>query len=261
MTEPANTTRIIGSDRFELHPADEAAIRRELEHYEQPQAACIEALKIIQRRHGWVPDGAIPAIARVLGIPNDPVEACEILLDGHTRKIDAGDVDGETYVGIASVGLESEVTRMANAMPRAFGQASYLIATFVGLARWKPATFALEIDGVERDFTGYIAAAANSPCFGGGMRFAPDAKLDDGQLDVVVIEQGPRALFVVKAPQMFKGTHVNDARVHVFRGSEVTFRTDRPFEVYADGDVIGKTPATARALPGALTMLAPPASA
>ncbi len=74
MTEPANTTRIIGSDRFELHPADEAAIRRELEHYEQPQAACIEALKIVQRRHGWVPDGAIPVLARVLGIGPGAVE-------------------------------------------------------------------------------------------------------------------------------------------------------------------------------------------
>lgn len=74
MTDSIDTTRIISSDRFELHPADETAIVRELDHYEQPQAATIEALKIVQRRYGWIPDGAIPAIARVLGIGPAAVE-------------------------------------------------------------------------------------------------------------------------------------------------------------------------------------------
>lgn len=66
--------RHIASDGFELHPSDETAILEEMGHYEQPQAACIEALKIVQRRHGWVPDEAIPAIARVLGIGPASVE-------------------------------------------------------------------------------------------------------------------------------------------------------------------------------------------
>lgn len=64
----------IATDGFELHPEDEAAMLEEAHHYEQPQAACIEALKIVQRRHGWVPDEAIPAIARVLGIGPASVE-------------------------------------------------------------------------------------------------------------------------------------------------------------------------------------------
>jgi NADH-quinone oxidoreductase subunit E len=69
------TTGIIGSDAFRLHTDDEQAMRQELHHFEQPRAACIEALKIVQRRHGWVPDGAIPAIARVLGVGPGDVEA------------------------------------------------------------------------------------------------------------------------------------------------------------------------------------------
>ncbi|SFR48924.1 NADH dehydrogenase subunit E [Marinobacter gudaonensis] len=64
----------IATDGFRLHPEDEAAMRTEVGHYEQPQAACIEALKIVQRRHGWVPDEAIPAIARVLGVGPASVE-------------------------------------------------------------------------------------------------------------------------------------------------------------------------------------------
>ncbi len=61
-------------DAFVLHGDDRRAIEHELAHYEQPQAACIEALKIVQRRHGWVPDGAIPAIAAVLGVGAADVE-------------------------------------------------------------------------------------------------------------------------------------------------------------------------------------------
>ncbi|MBC7184027.1 MAG: NADH-quinone oxidoreductase subunit NuoE [Marinobacter sp.] len=72
--EPTPTSQTITTDGFQLHPEDEAAMREEAGHYEQPQAACIEALKIVQRRHGWVPDGAIAAIARVLGVGPASVE-------------------------------------------------------------------------------------------------------------------------------------------------------------------------------------------
>ncbi|TDX28654.1 NADH dehydrogenase subunit E [Modicisalibacter xianhensis] len=76
---PTATTRndatiATDGDAFVLHDDDRRAIEHELAHYEQPQAACIEALKIVQRRHGWVPDGAIPAIAAVLGVGAADVE-------------------------------------------------------------------------------------------------------------------------------------------------------------------------------------------
>ncbi|MHB0774733.1 NADH-quinone oxidoreductase subunit NuoE [Halomonas sp. WWR20] len=69
-----SSNRTIASDAFALAPADRDAILHERAHYPQPHAASIEALKIVQRRHGWVPDAAIPAIAEVLGIPVADVE-------------------------------------------------------------------------------------------------------------------------------------------------------------------------------------------
>ncbi|OAN88308.1 NADH-quinone oxidoreductase subunit E [Marinobacter sp. EhC06] len=72
--ETTPTPQTITTDGFRLHPEDEGAMRAEASHYEQPQAACIEALKIVQHRHGWVPDDAIPAIARVLGVGPASVE-------------------------------------------------------------------------------------------------------------------------------------------------------------------------------------------
>mgnify|MGYP000002187081 CR=1 FL=1 len=71
MTDPAS---LLASDGFALTDEERRAIAHEREHYEQPQAACIEALKRVQRRHGWVPDAAIPAIAEVLGVGVADVE-------------------------------------------------------------------------------------------------------------------------------------------------------------------------------------------
>lgn len=74
MSESASETIVRDGDGFALHPEDREAILHECEHFEQPQAACIEALKIVQRRYGWVPDGAIRAIAETLRIGADNVE-------------------------------------------------------------------------------------------------------------------------------------------------------------------------------------------
>lgn len=76
MNQSASKPAIIQSDRevFALHPDDRAAIEHEIEHYHDPRAASIDALKIVQKRHGWVPDGAIAAIGEVLGIPATDVE-------------------------------------------------------------------------------------------------------------------------------------------------------------------------------------------
>jgi YegS/Rv2252/BmrU family lipid kinase len=209
---------------------------------------------------GLLPGGRGNDFARSLEIPLDPVAACEVLIDGAVRSIDAGDADGETFVGVASVGLESEVTRIANDAPRFIGSGVYLYSTFLGLARWKPATFELVLDdGSPHTFTGYMAGAANSGRFGGGMRFAPDARLDDGLLDVVVIEDGPKLKFVTGSRKVFKGTHIHEPGVHVMRAREVRMSADRPFEVYADGDPIARTPAVVKVVPGALRILAPAA--
>ena len=207
---------------------------------------------------GLLPGGRGNDFARALSVPLNPVDACRVLLECPPRPIDIGDCNGETFVGIASIGLESEVTRIANSAPRFTGQATYGLSMLAGLARWRPATFRLVLDGgAERQFTGYMAAASNSGRFGGGMRLAPEARLDDGLLDVVVLEDTPRWRFLANSPKVFAGTHVREPGVHVLAAREVHMTADRPFQVYADGDPIAATPAVARCAPGALRMLAP----
>jgi diacylglycerol kinase (ATP) len=104
-----------------------------------------------------------------------------------------------------------------------------------------------------------LVAVANGPSYGGGMRVAPDAVLDDGLLDLMVVEPLSRARFLSIFPRVYAGTHVRDPRVSVRRGRRVT--VDAPGIVaYADGERIGALPLTCEVVPGTLVVLAPRAA-
>ncbi len=209
---------------------------------------------------GVLPGGRGNDLARVLAIPQDPVAACATIAGGVTRKVDLGEVGGRAFVGIASVGFDSDANRIANEAPSWLGGLVYAYGALRALVSWKPARFEIELDppGERHSFTGYTVGAANSKSYGGGMRAAPDALLDDGLLEVPVLEDVSKLTFVTKLlPRVFKGTHVELPCVQVFRAAEVSISADRPFVMYADGDPIGELPIRVRALKGAVTVLVP----
>jgi YegS/Rv2252/BmrU family lipid kinase len=210
---------------------------------------------------GIIPGGRGNDLARVLGIPTDPDGAVGVLAAGATRKVDVGEIDGRRFLGVASCGFDSDVNRIANEARWVRGKLVYLYAAVRALAAWRPARFSLIVDGQEREFTGYSMAVANSGMFGGGMRVAPDAAIDDGRLDVVYITEVPKLRYLRGLPSVFRGRHVEKPEVVVLRGSEIELRADRPFAVYADGDHLVDLPVTVRVLPRALELIAPPAPA
>jgi YegS/Rv2252/BmrU family lipid kinase len=218
---------------------------------------------------GVLPGGRGNDLARVLGIPQDPVAACAVIAHGSPRAIDLGEVEGQAFVGIASAGFDSDANRIANEAPSRLGNLVYAYGALRALASWRPARFEIELHGEEisdgsggssgrtLSISGYTIAAANSGVYGGGMRLAPDARLDDGLLDIIAIEQVSKLRFLANLPKVFKGTHVRLPSVKVFRAAEVTISADRPFTLYADGDPIAQLPARIRALPGAVRVLVP----
>ena len=110
--------------------------------------------------------------------------------------------------------------RIANETRLVRGNLVYAYGALRALASWKPATFTVELDGGEpRVFTGYSVAAANAKAFGGGMFLAPDASLQDGQLDVVTIAHVPRLRYARRLPLGFNGTHVSLPNVEVLRAA------------------------------------------
>jgi YegS/Rv2252/BmrU family lipid kinase len=219
---------------------------------------------------GVLPGGRGNDLARVLGIPEDAVAACATIAHGMPRPIDLGLVSearpgarGRAFVGIASVGFDSEANRIANEAPARLGGLVYAYGALRALLSWRAARFEVELDppGERRSFTAYTIGACNSKTYGGGMRAAPDAMLDDGLLEVVVLESVSKLRFLTRIlPKVFSGTHVHDPYVSVFRAHEVSVSAERPFTMYADGDPIGELPVRVRALRGAITMLTPAAA-
>jgi YegS/Rv2252/BmrU family lipid kinase len=207
---------------------------------------------------GIIPGGRGNDLARVLGIPDDPEAAVDVLLGGETRRIDVGEVNGRRFLGIVSVGFDSEANRVANETQFLRGNLVYAFAAIRTLIRWKPGRFTVRVDDERYRFTGYSVSVANNKAFGGGMFIAPDAELDDGAFDVVAVGEVGKLRFVGNLPKVFKGTHVDEEQVRVFRARHLELSASRPYPVYADGEHLSDLPASLRVLPRALSVVVPP---
>ncbi len=207
---------------------------------------------------GIIPGGRGNDLARVLGIPDDPAEAVAVLVAGETRRIDVGEANGKRFLGIVSIGFDSEANRLANETSFLRGNLVYAYAALRTLLSWKPGRFTVRVDDERVRFSGYSVSVANSRAFGGGMYIAPDAELDDGEFDIVAVGEVGKLRFVGNLPKVFKGTHVNEDEVRVFRATHLELTASRPFPVYADGEHLTDLPASLRILPRALSVLVPP---
>jgi YegS/Rv2252/BmrU family lipid kinase len=210
---------------------------------------------------GIIPGGRGNDLARVLGIPDDPVAAVAVLAAGESRRIDVGEANGRRFLGIVSVGFDSECNRLANEVTIFRSNLVYVYSLFRTLLTWKPARFTIRSERERIRTSGYSISAANNSTFGGGMRIAPEAELDDGLLDVITVGEVGKLRFVANLRKVFNGTHIDDEQVRMFRASRVEITASRPFPVYADGEHLTELPVSVRVLPRALSVLAPAAAA
>ena len=204
-----------------------------------------------------LPGGRGNDFARALGIPQEPAKAARVAIEGVERAVDLAEVDGAAYVGIASFGVDSDIQEIANETKLVKGDLAYPYATLRGLLGWRHARFEVAIDGERHEFAGYSVAVGNSGIFGGGMRYIPDAELDDGELDVLLISVTSKLRYAHGLTKVFDGKHLNPEYTQLFRGSVVEVSADRQFTVFADGDPIGTTPATMRVHPRSLKVIVP----
>ncbi|HVQ58990.1 MAG TPA: diacylglycerol kinase family protein [Solirubrobacterales bacterium] len=211
---------------------------------------------------GIIPSGRGNDLARVLEIPDDPEAAVATILAGQTRTIDVGEVNDKRFLGIVSVGFDSEASRIANETHWLGGSLVYVYAAFRTLLGWKPARYTVAVGEERIRLSGYSVSVANNRAYGGGMFVAPNAELDDGEFDIVAVGEVSKWKFVSNLPKVFKGTHVEADEVKVFRASHLELSASRPFPVYADGEHLTDLPASLRVLPQALSVLVPaPAAA
>ncbi len=204
-----------------------------------------------------LPGGRGNDFARVLGLPRKPAAAARVAVQGVERLVDVGEVDGAPFIGIASLGFDSDANRIANEAKLIRGNLVYVYAALRAVVGWKPATFTVTIDGDRHVVTGWSVAVANSKAYGGGMYLAPHAELDDGRLDVLTGAETSKLRFLRDLPRVFNGTHIESSHVSTYRGEQVTVDSDRPFDIYADGDPVGRTPATLRVRARCLRVIVP----
>jgi YegS/Rv2252/BmrU family lipid kinase len=206
---------------------------------------------------GIIPGGSGNDIARTLGIPRDPSEACGLLKEARTRPMDLIKVGDRYCVGAGGVGFDGEVAALANRWPKYLpGPLTYVLGIVAALATFSPVELELGLDGTLHRPRAFTAAVGNTQYYGSGMRICPLAQTDDGLLDVVIV--GPLAKLEVlrMVPLLFKGEHILHPKVVSHRAREVTVRCKVPLSIQIDGELVGKVPATFTNIPGALRVVA-----
>ncbi|GCB43378.1 diacylglycerol kinase family protein [Streptomyces sp. NL15-2K] len=209
---------------------------------------------------GIVPAGRGNDFARALGLPADPADLARILLHNEPRPVDTIELhsavhDRTVVLGSVYAGVDAVANRHANSAKLLRGTASYYAGGLRAVTTWRPVRYRVTVDGVEHPHTGYTVVAANSRYYGSGRSIAPDARVDDGLLDVVMIAEAPRRLFFALMNELRTGAHVHRPQVRILRGREIHIEADRAVPYGADGEVGAHLPVTAKVLPAALSVL------
>lgn len=210
---------------------------------------------------GIVPAGTGNDVARGLGLPlGDGARAEEMihsqLVGGTSRSVDAVRAGDGWFAGVLGGGFDALVNERANTWTWPRGRMRYNLAIARELPVFRPIPYELELDGETWSTSAMLVAVANAPSYGAGMRICPDASMDDGLLDVLVLEPISRLELLRVFPRVYSGRHVSHRAVTVRRATSVTLRATG-IVAYADGERIGELPLTCTAVPGALHVLAP----
>ena len=229
---------------------------------------------------GILPSGTGGDFRRTLNIPTRAADAARALRGGHTRRIDVGRAtylnhsgaeETRYFLGVASLGMSTDIIERVKAndsrwLPVAGsgwlgGKLSFAVATAQSTLASLKTTVSVQLDeGLERRLLVSNLCIANARYFGGGMKVAPEALLDDGQFDVITIGDLGALRILSNAHKLYRGTHLELEDVHQSRARLVTVHAagkERAVAIEIDGELPGRLPATFEILPKALRVRCP----
>ena len=209
---------------------------------------------------GIVPVGSGNDLARSLGLPRDPAAAWTIALGSAERHIDvahgtAGDGRTRWFGSAGGIGFDAQVaTAMASRSGWQRGQAGYLLTTLAELRRFENRRVELTIDGVTRTHQALFVAIANGEYYGGGMRIAPGAVVDDGLLDLCIVGDVSRLTALRQLANLYGGTHIHHPQVEMERGRSIIIDGQPGILIHLDGEPFGSLPLSVQLRPGAIAV-------
>jgi YegS/Rv2252/BmrU family lipid kinase len=216
---------------------------------------------------GLLPLGTASDFARGLGQRPGVDAAIERLAAGKTSRVDAGQVTYRSdegreatryFANIASFGVSGVVGNLVNRSSKVLGgRMSYMIGTVRGVAGYRSDPVSISVDGaLVFDGSLSVAAVANGPYFGGGMRVAPNARIDDGVFDWVIVPGMSRFSLLRKLPTLYRGSHIRDPQILQGRGRVIEASGPAgPIRLDVDGESLGVLPARFELIPAAITLI------
>lgn len=194
-----------------------------------------------------IPAGTGNDFARTLNLKlKNPEQLIKYYLSSRPSLIDVGRVGNKYFVDVLSTGFDSMVNERANAMKRIKGRAKYNISILLVLSTFKPKNYRFSIDGFSFESKAMLIAVSNGICYGGGMKVTPDAKIDDGLFDILILSPVSKIEFLKVFPKVFSGKHITHPAVKISRGRSVEIDSDAV--AYADGERVGPLPVKARVI-------------
>lgn len=203
---------------------------------------------------GVIPAGSADDFAHVAGIPRNVRRACDAILHGVVREVDVATANGLRYLGVAGLGFDTEVSRYANEHVRFLrGTVRYLYALMRVLPQFKARRVA--VGGRESDIM--FAVVGNSGQYGGGIKIAPAARLDDGLLDLCVVHKTSIPTLLRTLPAAYTGAHVKSPFVECQIAATFRLASEQEMDVFADGEWLTKTPVEFGLTPQKLRVMVP----
>jgi len=203
------------------------------------------------------PIGSGNDFARALGYPRRRRDVPRFVRAAQRRTIDVGEVNGRVFVNSAGVGIDGHVAQRIAATSRLAGKTfGYLAGSLVGIATYRPEPMRVLVDGELHTGRFLTVVAANGTHFGSGMHVAPQASLDDGQLDVLLAGDLSRWSSLVALGKLYRGTHVDGKKIVMKRARVIEIELQRPLRAQLDGETTTAERFSIRVRPGALEVLA-----
>ena len=193
---------------------------------------------------GFLPCGRGNDFARNIGLPSKLQKSCSLPSNPSFHQVDLPRINHIPFVAVAYVGFDAEVNELANEGKGYFGGTlGYIVCVTKALKSFKPFEVEITIDGDTWRERVMMVTVANAPFYGGGMKIAPDANMNDGLLNICIAKEISKLELLWEFPKVFKGTHIYHPRIMMKSGRRIRLTSDEPRNIYADGEYVGHLPA------------------